>query len=69
MATLTEETVIDRVELTPETGLVQVRMVTRVRRDGEVIASSYHRTSIEKNADTIEHQPAVVKMLAKALWK
>jgi hypothetical protein len=65
---LTEEIFIDRIELNPETGLVQIRQVTRIKRDGEVVASSYHRTSIERDANIDDQEPAVQSVI-REFWK
>ena len=43
---LTKETVVDKIEVL-EMGQVQVRTVTRVKEDGVVLSSSFHRHVIE----------------------
>jgi len=43
---LTKETVVDKVEVL-EMGQVQVRTATRVKEDGAVLSSSFHRHVIE----------------------
>ena len=43
---LTKETVVDKVEVL-EMGQVQVRTATRVKEDGAVLSSSFHRHVVE----------------------
>lgn len=63
---LEETKTIDQITVT-ENGTVQVREVTRIMRDGEQIAHSYHRWSFEKGADLSE-MPANVQAIAAAAW-
>lgn len=63
---LEEVKVIDKIEIV-ENGTVQVREATRIVKDGEVIATTYHRTSFEKNSDVSE-QPANVQAICAAAW-
>ena len=53
---LTKETVVDKIEVL-EMGQVQVRTATRVKEDGAVLSSSFHRHVVEpstKVGDTWE---------------
>lgn len=43
---LTKETVVDKIEVL-EMGQVQVRTATRVKEDGAVLSTSFHRHSLE----------------------
>jgi len=43
---LTKETVVDKIEIL-EMGQVQVRTATRVKEDGAVLSSSFHRHVVE----------------------
>jgi len=43
---LTKETVVDKIEVM-EMGQVQVRTATRVKEDGTVLSSSFHRHVVE----------------------
>ena len=43
---LTKETVVDKIEVL-EMGQVQVRTATRVKEDGAVLSSSFHRHVVE----------------------
>ena len=72
---LTKETVVDKIEVM-EMGQVQVRTATRVKEDGEVLSSSFHRHIIEpstKTGDTwsdtdISGEDARVQAVANATW-
>lgn len=63
---LTETTVTDRIEVF-DTGLIQMRAVTRILRDDVVIASSFHRTCLNPGDDLSAHEPRVVA-IAQAAW-
>lgn len=63
---LEEIKVIDKIEVV-ENGTVQVREVTRIMKDGEQIAHTYHRWSFEKGAD-ISSMPEKVQAIAAAAW-
>lgn len=63
---LTETKVIDRIEVT-ENGIVQVREATRISRDGEQIAQTYHRWAFAPGSDVSE-MPANVQAIAAAAW-
>ena len=72
---LTKETVVDKVEVL-EMGQVQVRTATRVKEDGAVLSSSFHRHVVEPStkasgswADTdISGEDARVQAVANATW-
>ena len=72
---LTKETVVDRIEVL-EMGQVQVRTATRVKEDGAVLSSSFHRHVVEPStkasgswADTdISGEDARVQAVANATW-
>tara|TARA_R110002020_G_scaffold466335_1_gene688809 strand:- start:741 stop:1016 length:276 start_codon:yes stop_codon:yes gene_type:complete len=72
---LTKETVIDKIEVL-EMGEVQVRTATRVKEDGAVLSSSFHRHVVEPStkasgswADTdISGEDARVQAVANATW-
>jgi hypothetical protein len=63
---LTETKAIDKIEVV-ENGTVQVREVTRIMRDNEVIATTYHRWSFNPESDVSE-MPTNVQAIAKAAW-
>jgi len=44
---ITKEVVIDKIEVL-EQGQIQVRQITRIIEEGEVISSSFHRHVIER---------------------
>lgn len=63
---LTETTTVDQITVT-ENGTVLYREATRVLRDGEQIAQTYHRTSLYPGQD-MTGQPANVVAIAQAAW-
>ena len=72
---LTKETVVDKIEVL-EMGQVQVRTATRVKEDGTVLSSSFHRHVLDpstKSDDTwgdtdISGEDARVQAVANATW-
>ena len=63
---LTETKVIDNITVT-ENGIVLYREATRILKDGEQIAQTYHRTSLTPAQD-LTGQPANVVAIATAAW-
>lgn len=63
---LTETKVIDQITVT-ENGTVLYREATRITRDGEQIAQTFHRTSLIPGQD-LTGQPANVSAIAQAAW-
>ena len=63
---LSETTVVDQITVT-ENGTVLYREATRVLRDGEQIAQTYHRTSLTPGQD-LTGQPANVAAIATTAW-
>jgi hypothetical protein len=61
---LSEIKVIDKIEVT-ENGIVQIREATRIVKDGEVIAQTYHRSTIAPGQDYSD-QDAKVKAICQA---
>jgi len=66
MSTFTETKVIDQITVT-ENGVIQIREATRILKDGEQIAQTYHRTSLTPGQD-LTGQPANVQAIATAAW-
>jgi len=72
---LTKETVVDKIEVL-EMGQVQVRTATRVKEDGTVLSSSFHRHVLAPStkasgswADTdISGEDSRVQAVANATW-
>ena len=72
---LTKEIVVDKIEVL-EMGQVQVRTATRVKEDGAVLSSSFHRHVVVpsvKSGDTwsdtdISGEDARVQAVANATW-
>lgn len=63
---ITEAKVIDQITVT-EKGTVLYREATRVLRDGEQIAQTYHRSSLAPGQD-LTGVPANVVAIAQAAW-
>ena len=63
---LSETKVIDQITVT-ENGTVLYREATRVLKDGEQIAQTFHRTSLTPGQD-LTGQPANVVAICKAAW-
>jgi len=63
---LTETKIIDQITVT-QYGIVQIREITRILKDGEQIAETYHRTSLTPAQD-LTGQPANVVTICNAAW-
>jgi hypothetical protein len=63
---LTEEKVIDTITVT-ENGTILYREATRILKDGEQIAQTYHRSSLAPASDLTD-VPANVVAIANAAW-
>jgi hypothetical protein len=63
---LSEVKVIDKIEVI-ENGIVQVRQATKIMKDGEEIAKTYHRWSFTPASD-VSGQPANVQAICAAAW-
>ena len=63
---LTETKTVDQITVT-ENGTVLYREATRILKDGEQIAQTYHRTSLTPNQN-LTGQPANVVAICNAAW-
>ena len=63
---LTESKVIDQITVT-ENGIVLYREATRILKDGEQIAQTYHRSSLTPGQD-LSDQPANVAAICNVAW-
>ena len=63
---LTETKVIDQITIT-ENGTVLYREATRILKDGEQIAQTFHRTSLTPAQD-LSGQPVNVVAICNAVW-
>jgi archaellum component FlaF (FlaF/FlaG flagellin family) len=63
---LSETKVIDQITVT-ENGTVLYREATRILKDGEQIAQTFHRTSLIPGQD-LTGQPANVVAICNAAW-
>ncbi len=63
---LTETKTVDQITVT-ENGTVLYREATRILKDGEQIAQTYHRTSLTPAQD-LTGQPANVVAICNAAW-
>lgn len=66
MSSFTETKVIDQITVT-ENGIVLYREATRILKDGEQIAQTYHRSSLVPGQD-LTGQPANVVAICNAAW-
>ena len=66
MSTFTETKVGDQITVT-ENGIVLYREATRILKDGEQIAQTYHRTSLTPGQD-LTGQPTNVVAICNAAW-
>jgi hypothetical protein len=66
MSTFTETKVIDSITVT-ENGTVLYREATRILKDGDQIAQTYHRTNLTPAQD-LTGQPANVVAICNAAW-
>lgn len=65
---LTETSLIDKIEVLPESGVVQVRQVTRIVKDGVAVASTYARWTLNPGQDVSAEDPKV-QAVCQAVWK
>jgi hypothetical protein len=63
---LSEVKVIDKIEVV-ENGTVQVREATRIMKDGEEIAKTYHRWAFTPASD-VSAMPANVQAICATAW-
>jgi hypothetical protein len=63
---LSEVKVIDKIEVV-ENGTVQVREATKIMKDGEEIAKTYHRTSFAPASD-VSAMPTNVQAICATAW-
>ena len=63
---LTETKTVDQITVT-ENGIVLYREATRILKDGDQIAQTFHRTSLTPGQD-LTGQPANVQAIATAAW-
>jgi hypothetical protein len=63
---LTETKTIDQITVT-ENGIILYREATRILKDGEQIAQTYHRTSLTPGQD-LTGIPANVAAIANVAW-
>jgi DNA-binding transcriptional LysR family regulator len=63
---ITETKTVDQITVT-ENGIVLYREATRILKDGEQIAQTYHRSSLTPGQD-LTGQPANVVAICNAAW-
>ena len=66
MSTFTETKTVDQITVT-ENGIVLYREATRILKDGEQIAQTYHRSSLTPGQD-LTGQPANVVAICNVAW-
>lgn len=57
----------DKIEVLLPARIIQVRIVTEVKKDGDIIASSFFRYTLEHGSD-VSDQPDVVAKVCAAIW-
>lgn len=63
---ITKQTVVDQITVT-ENGTILYREATSIIENGEVLTTTFHRSSLEKGAD-LTSVPDQVKRIAEAAW-
>lgn len=63
---LTKEVAVDKIEVL-ESNVIQVRTVTRVLEDDEVLSKSFHRHVLQPGDDLSDQDPKVAA-IATATW-
>ena len=66
MSTFTETKTVDQITVT-ENGIVLYREATRILKDGDEIAKTYHRSSLTPGQD-LTGQPANVVAICNTVW-
>jgi hypothetical protein len=66
MSTFTETKTVDQITVT-ENGIVLYREATKILKDGNEIAKTYHRSSLTPGQD-LTGQPANVAAICNAAW-
>jgi len=66
MSTFTETKTVDQITVT-ENGTVLYREATRILKDGDQIAQTYHRSSLTPGQD-LTGQPANVVAICNTAW-
>jgi hypothetical protein len=64
---LEKKTTIDRIEVLPESGHIQIRQRLSIMEDGKELSYTFHRYVLEKGAD-LGGQPDNVKAVAQSVW-
>jgi hypothetical protein len=59
--TIVKESRIDCIEVL-SSGILQIRQITEIKEDGQILASSYHRHVLEPGADYSSESPEVIAM-------
>ena len=63
---LTETTTIDQIEVT-NSNVIQIREALTIKRDDEVISSTFHRYTLLPG-DDVSNEDAKVQAVANAIW-
>ena len=64
---LTETTEYDKIEIVTKYKNVQVRKATVIKKDGVELTRSFHRYSLNPDAD-VSNEPTEVKAVCDAVW-
>jgi hypothetical protein len=63
---LTETTIVDQIEVT-NSNVIQVREALTIKRDEEVISSTFHRYTLFPG-DDVSNKDAKIQAIANAIW-
>lgn len=64
---ITKQVAVDKIEVT-ENDVIQVRTVTRLIEEGEILSQTYHRHCLSPGDDLSGQDPRVV-VIARAAWE
>jgi hypothetical protein len=64
---LEKQTKIDKIEIVGDFKIIQCREITEIIEDGNVISSSFHRTSYTPDQD-ISGEPQETQDVCNAVW-
>tara|TARA_R100000458_G_C8026270_1_gene83798 strand:- start:85 stop:342 length:258 start_codon:yes stop_codon:yes gene_type:complete len=67
MATFTEETEYDKIEVVSRFKHLQVKKSNIIKKDGKVISRSFERYSLNPDSD-MTGQPAEIVAISNAVW-
>lgn len=64
---LTEELVVDKIEIVNPFKIIQIRMANNIKRNDDIISSSYQRYVLSPG-DDISSQPEEIRAICNLVW-